>query len=173
MGCSRILLGDCDETLSKRRHNRINDTEVSWKAVTTVTFFRFFESSDKRHSYIERAGQIFRLRYTFTRKKGSEIWVHSEALLWEFSFVKDLVNCRYEEISIAVSVKAVRSDTLGMCKEYTDDPFAAKIRRSCWLSCLPGKGDPYESGSRAVRNLGRIFLPGFFFLPDRKNWNPL
>ena len=81
MGCSRILLGDCDETFSKRRHNRINDTEVSWKAVTTVTFFRFFESSDKRHSYIERAGQIFRLRYTFTRKKGSEIWVHSEALL--------------------------------------------------------------------------------------------
>ena len=112
MVCSRILLENCDETFSKRRHNRKNDTEVSWKAATTVTFFRFFESSDKRHSYIERAGQIFRLRYTFTRKKGSEIWIHSEALLWEFSFIKDLVNCRYEEISTAVSVEAVRSDTL-------------------------------------------------------------
>ena len=112
MGCSRILLENCDETFSKRRHNRTNDTEVSWKAVTTVTFFRFFESSDKRHSYIKRAGQIFRLRYTFTHKKGSEIWIHSKALLWEFSFIKDLANCRYEEISTAVSVEAVRSDTL-------------------------------------------------------------
>ena len=42
----------------------------------------------------------------------SENFLHSEALMWEISFVKDLVSCRYEEISTAVSVEAGRSDTL-------------------------------------------------------------
>ena len=89
---------------------KINDTEVLWNAVTTVTFFRFFESSDKNRLFAKRAGRVFCLRDTSTRKKGSEIFVHSEALLWEISFLK--VNCRCEEISIAVFVEAVRSDTL-------------------------------------------------------------
>ena len=107
MGCSKILLEDCDKTFSKRRHNRINDTEV-----TTITFFRFFESSDKSRLFAKRAGRVFSLRNTSIRKEGSEIFLHSKALMLEFSFVKDLVNCRYEEISTAVSVEAVRSDTL-------------------------------------------------------------
>ena len=80
--------------------------------MVSVTFFRFFESSDNSRFCVARVGQIFRLRYTSIRKEGSKIFLHSEALLWVVSFIKDLVNCRYEEISIAVSVEAVRSDTL-------------------------------------------------------------
>ena len=91
------------------RHNRINDTEILWKA---VTFFRFFESSDNSRLCVASEGQVFRLRDTSPNKIGSEIFVHSEASLWEISFLKDLVNCRFEEISIAVSAEPVRSDTL-------------------------------------------------------------
>ena len=80
--------------------------------MVSVTFFRFYESGDNSRFFSESAGQIFRLRDTVLHKKGSEIFLHSEALMWEISFIKDLVNCRYEEISIAVSVEAVRSDTL-------------------------------------------------------------
>ena len=110
MGCSRKLLGDCDETFLKRRHNRIKDREVLLKAVTTVTFFRFFESSDKSRLFAKRAGRVCSLRDTSSRKESSEIFIHSEALMWEISFIKDLENCRYEEISIAVSVEAVRRE---------------------------------------------------------------
>ena len=80
--------------------------------MVSVTFFRFFESSDKNRLIAKRAGRVFSLRNTSIRKKGSEIFLHSEALLWEISFIKDLVNCRYEAIPTAVSVEAVRSDTL-------------------------------------------------------------
>ena len=107
-----MLLDNCDETFSKRRHNRINDTGVFCKAVTTITFFRFYESGDNSRFFGESAGQIFRLRDTVLHKKDNEIFLHSEALMWEISFVKDLVNCRCEEISTAVSVETVRGDTL-------------------------------------------------------------
>ena len=80
--------------------------------MVSVTFFRFFESSDKNRLFAKRAGRVFSLRDTSIRKESSEIFLHSEALMWEISFIKDLENCRYEEISIAVSVEAVRSDTL-------------------------------------------------------------
>ena len=80
--------------------------------MVSVTFFRFFESSDNSPFCVARVGQIFRLRDTSIRKESSEIFLHSEALMWEFSFLKDLVNYRCEEITAAVSVEAVRSDTL-------------------------------------------------------------
>ena len=60
-----------------RRHKGINDTAVLWYQLPS---FDFSKAVTNFHSYIERAGQIFRLRYAFTRKKNSEIWVHSEAL---------------------------------------------------------------------------------------------
>ena len=79
-----VVVGYCWEIvtkLSQKDVNGINDTEVFCKAVTTITFFRFFESSDKNCLFAKRAGRVFSLRNTSPRKKGSEIWVHSEALL--------------------------------------------------------------------------------------------
>ena len=89
--------------------------------MVSVTFFRFYESSDKSRFCVARVGQIFRLRDTVLHKKGSKIFLHSEALMWEICFVKDLVNCRYEEISIAVSVEAVRRE-MQMYLPYGDVP---------------------------------------------------